>query len=185
MNTFDAVVSTGGENRPLDLSTLKLDRFRKNPIVAYQHGAASKPEGKMPIGKATDVRIEGGKLLARITFAKSSKLAQQVERLVGEKMIRGVFAYTVGGEVKRGRLVGAELASIAIVPIPADPKATISTGAPTPKTKRAKASAERQPRRFECIRRSELAKLATRFPERYEAMRRDWLRRGAPERRAL
>lgn len=106
----------------------KLDRYLKNPIVLYGHDTWS-----MPIGRASNVRVEEGKLKARLHFAseKANAKAEQVYLLMKENVIRAVSVgfkpgmravQTIDGKDTL-TLLGNELLEISVVPIPANPDA--------------------------------------------------------------
>lgn len=104
----------------------KLDRFRANPVVLYSHESH-----ELPIGRAENVRVEDGKLLATLVLAKDSARADEVWSLVQQGMLRGVSVgfrpQTTRFEKRDGREVFVlddnELIEISITPIPANPEA--------------------------------------------------------------
>jgi HK97 family phage prohead protease len=63
---FDFTISTGSVDRYGDTVKVdgwKLANFRKNPVVLWMHDGT-----KLPVGKASNIRIEDGKLKARVDF---------------------------------------------------------------------------------------------------------------------
>lgn len=64
--TIDFVISTASVDRYGDTIAAegwKLDAFRKNPVVLWAHDSSM-----LPVGKASYVRVEDGKLKARAEF---------------------------------------------------------------------------------------------------------------------
>jgi len=84
--TFTAIASTETKDRDGDImrvSGAKLKNFRKNPVVLFGHDDRS-----LPVAKATDIRVDGDKLLFKPKFATSdmNPFADQVF-----KMFKGGF----------------------------------------------------------------------------------------------
>lgn len=105
-----------------------LKRYKANPVVLYGHNSWS-----LPIGHASDVRIEDGKLLATLNFvdARANPQAEQVWQGILQGSLRAV---SVGFRSKAAKsqsigdrtvfvLSGNELIEISVVPIPANPEA--------------------------------------------------------------
>lgn len=105
-----------------------LRRYEANPVVLYGHNSWG-----MPIGHASNVRVEGEKLLATLNFvdARANPLAEQVWQGILQGSLRAV---SVGFRSKKGSmqnidgrdvfvLAGNELMEISVVPIPANPEA--------------------------------------------------------------
>lgn len=105
-----------------------LRRYEANPVVLYGHSSWG-----MPIGHASNVRVEGEKLLATLNFvdARANPLAEQVWQGILQGSLRAV---SVGFRSKKGSmqnidgrdvyvLAGNELMEISVVPIPANPDA--------------------------------------------------------------
>ncbi len=114
-----------------------LKRYKKNPVILWNHnrfessgwsmGGAVRPEDLLPIGRAENVRVEDGKLIAKIIFASAEAhpLAERVFQLFREKVLRAVSVGFRPGkvteELKNGRKVfrlsECELREISAVPI--------------------------------------------------------------------
>lgn len=105
-----------------------LRRYEANPVVLYGHNSWD-----MPIGHATNVRVDGDKLLATLNFvdARANPKAEQVWQGILQGSLRAV---SVGFRSKKGAmqnidgkdvfvLAGNELMEISVVPIPANPEA--------------------------------------------------------------
>lgn len=106
-----------------------LKRYLSNPVVLYGHNSYD-----MPIGFASNVRVEEGKLLATLNFVdeKATPMAERVWQGIKQGSLRAV---SVGFRTKNppavvdveGKqtlvLTGNELIEISVVPIPANPEA--------------------------------------------------------------
>lgn len=107
-----------------------LRAFKKNPIALFQHNSAQ------PIGTWEDVRVEEGKLVARLAIVKAgvSTIADMVRGMLEERVLRAV---SVGfrplkvepmrddeGKPTGGlRFIKQELLEISVVSVPANPQA--------------------------------------------------------------
>jgi HK97 family phage prohead protease len=135
--TVDCIASTDaidsyGES--VDQETWSLTRFVANPVVLFGHDAHA-----LPIGRASDVRVERGALRAKIHFASAAAnpLAEQCFQLVKEGALSAVSVGFVPGKVtteKRGGdsvvvLSDNELHEISVVPLPANPDALMRSKA--------------------------------------------------------
>jgi HK97 family phage prohead protease len=138
--SVDVIASTASLDAHGDIveQDFDLKRFEKNPVVLWNHNAFGMFDGStakdfLPIGRAESVSIKGGQLEARLVFAsaEANPLAEQVFRLMQEKILRAVsigfrpgdsVSETVDGK-KRFRLKGNELFEISVVPIPSNPDA--------------------------------------------------------------
>lgn len=111
----------------VDQKSLKLDRYRANPVILFAHDSRS-----LPIGMATDVAVKEGALRAKIHFADTPR-ANECLALVRQKMLRGVSIGFVPGrtvqEKRHGKdvtvLYDGEIHELSIVPIPANQDALI------------------------------------------------------------
>jgi HK97 family phage prohead protease len=140
--TIEVVACTSGVNNHsarVDAASWNLDRYALNPVVLYGHSDASdllsnvRPEDTMPIGKASNVRVEGDNLLASITFATEdiNPFAERVLRAFRGGYLNAVsvgflphsVTYEVVNDQEIAVLSGCELFEISIVPLPADPGA--------------------------------------------------------------
>lgn len=113
-----------------------LSRYEKNPIVLYSHAWEPnllenlRPEDTLPIGKASNIRVEGDSLLASITFATAdiNPFAEQVFRAFQGGYLNavsvGFHPHSVAFEIVDDReiavLSDCELYEISVVPVPAD-----------------------------------------------------------------
>jgi HK97 family phage prohead protease len=137
--TFDVVCCTAGVNQQgarVDNASWDLSRFASNPVLLYGHADHSgilenvRPEDTLPIGKASNVRVEGDSLLATIEFAPASvnPFAERVYQAFAGGYLNAVSVgfrpHTVAYETVAGREVAVlsdcELYEISVVPLPAD-----------------------------------------------------------------
>lgn len=105
-----------------------LRRYQANPVVLYGHNAWG-----LPIGHASDVRVEDQKLLATLHFVDAR--ANPTAEMIWQSVIQGSLrAVSVGFRSKSATmqningkdvfvLTGNELIEISVVPIPANPEA--------------------------------------------------------------
>lgn len=125
---IDVVASTAAEDSYGEVvaQQWKLERYLANPVVLYSHESR-----ELPIGRAENVRVEDGKLLATLVFATGTERAEEVWNLVQQGMLKGVSVgfrpHTTRWEKRDGReilvLDDNELLEISITPIPANPEA--------------------------------------------------------------
>jgi len=117
----------------------KLDRYEQNPVVLYRHNQSSgmfgslSAEETLPIGYASDVRVENGALEATLNFvtAEANPMAEKVWQQFQQGGIRAVSVgfrpHTVREEKRDDKevfvLADNELFEISAVPIPANPEA--------------------------------------------------------------
>lgn len=132
--SVDFVISTASVDRMGDTISVdgwKLETYRRNPVVLWAHDASM-----LPIGKASNVRVEDGKLKARAEFMP--KEISGMSNAVFE-MIRGGFlsatsvgfaplkyAFSDAPDRKHGiDFIEQELLEFSVVPIPANAEALI------------------------------------------------------------
>ena len=111
-----------------------LTNYRANPVVLWQHN----PD--QPVGRATDLVVEGDRIRARITFAPSgiSPKADEVRGLVKNGIVSGI---SVGFDVLDGepldpkkprsgqRFTKWELLECSFCSVPVDPGASVTARA--------------------------------------------------------
>jgi len=138
--TFDAIASTESVDRDGDIlraNGWKLKNFKKNPVVLWGHNASA-----LPIGKATDVRVENDKLIFTPQFASAemNPFADQVFQMFKAGFLKTFsvrFDPSKWEELppkdeknpysRRGReYKSQELLEISAVNIPANPEALVS-----------------------------------------------------------
>lgn len=120
-----------------------LARYRANPVILWSHGDAGGYFGEvpdlditLPIGYASDVSVEAGRLEATLNFVdeKANPLAAKVYEGIKQGSIRAVSAgwlpHDVRSELHDGEEVLVvsknELLEISAVAIPANPEAVLA-----------------------------------------------------------
>ena len=141
--TVTFVASTNDVDRHgtrLNQDNWKLDNFRNNPIIGYQHnvygdGLCEKPTPDDIIGKGKNIRVEEGKLLIDIEFKPEgrSEIADKVAEDVRDGFLNTVSVGFL--PVGEGRMIeekdgvevyhfdGQELLELSVVNIPSNAKA--------------------------------------------------------------
>lgn len=137
--SVDVIASTNTLDAHYDILEQDWDlrRYRKNPVVLWNHNSCmyvgARPKDLLPIGHASNVRVEEGKLKATLTFVdeKASELAEAVWQGFLQRSIRAVSVGFKPGKVTQELLNGRniyrlsenELREISVVAIPANPDA--------------------------------------------------------------
>jgi hypothetical protein len=116
--TFKVIISTSDEDRQgdsIDQSKWNLKNFESNPVVLWAHDYYS-----LPVGIATKIGVEGGKLVAEGKFAPAelNPFAGQVAKLYEAGFIKTTSVGYMQHE--DGSL---ELLEFSFVPVPANPYA--------------------------------------------------------------
>lgn len=107
--TFPVVASTGdvdSYDTILDPASWKLERYALNPVVLFSHD-----DDDLPIGTASNVRLEGDLLKADVTIvsAKAHPLADFVLNSVAEGALRGVSVGFLPGDYSVEEIEGKEV----------------------------------------------------------------------------
>ena len=87
------------DNTRVLLAGLKLDRFKKNPVMLYMHNRGEHSimaNGSEVIGRWDNIRIEGSKLLADAVFDESDEFSEKIANKVKDNFLR---AASVGVDV--------------------------------------------------------------------------------------
>jgi HK97 family phage prohead protease len=127
--SFDVVASSETIDSYGDIvkQDWRLDRFLSNPVVLFGHRS-----DELPIGKASNVRVEDGRLQMRVTLSKASERANEVFGLMSEDMIKAVsVGFRPGKRTFEKRENGSEvrvlsdneLLELSVVAIGANPDA--------------------------------------------------------------
>lgn len=124
------VASTEGVGRDgyiIDSTAWQLDAYRANPAVLWSHDYTGQ---RPPIGRAEQVWVEDGRLMADIRFDQDDEFAKQIEGKYRSGVLNAVSVGWDTQEVQpadapnvRGRITRAELLDISAVSIPGDPSA--------------------------------------------------------------
>lgn len=121
---FEVIASTEDVDRHGEIikqDGWQLDRYKKNPVILVNHCY----EVECIAGKATDVRIEGGKLIVRGVFAPN-EAGQEAQLLYEAGFLKTVsvgFIPLSWDQTNRDVITGAELLELSFVPVPANPEA--------------------------------------------------------------
>lgn len=135
----EVIISTSAlarDGHVLEPTGCDLTNYRANPVVLWQHN----PD--QPVGRATDLVVEGDRIRARITFAPSgiSPKADEVRGLVKNGIVSGI---SVGFDVQDGepldpkkprsgqRFTKLELLECSFCSVPVDPGAAVTARAQT------------------------------------------------------
>lgn len=141
--SFNVVASTDTIDGHGDIveQSFDLKRYKKNSVVLWQHNAfgtfdGSRAEDFLPIGRSENVKVEGGKLTAKIFIVKGDgpdSITEKIWRRVQQGVLRAVSIGFRPGKVteeqnlktgkKQLRLADNELFEISIVTIPSNPDA--------------------------------------------------------------
>jgi HK97 family phage prohead protease len=126
----DFVASTPDQDADGDIveQDFVFDRFLKNPVILFAHNSRA-----LPIGKAANVRVEGGVLRMTVQFAskKANPLAENVFLLIKEKILRAMSIGFIPRDIRREMkddkevwvLSQNELIESSVVPIPSNQNA--------------------------------------------------------------
>lgn len=104
----------------------RLDRYARNPVVLFCHDSRS-----IPVGTASMVRVQNGRLLARVTFATEDicEEAEECWRAVKAGLLRGIsvgflahaYRWEMDGDVERLVLDDLELLELSVCAVPSNP----------------------------------------------------------------
>lgn len=123
---FKIIVSTADVDRQgetVNQNGWDLTFYKMNPIVLWAHDYSS-----LPIGMATKIEVEDGKLVAEGKFAPAdaNPFAQQVRKLYDLGMLNATSVGFIPKEYdnkKDGQINKSELLEFSFVPVPANPMA--------------------------------------------------------------
>lgn len=130
----------------IDQASWKLERYAKNPVVFYNHnagpdgwlwGTGEKDTDRLPIARADNVRVEGGKLRATFVFPPQgvSERADDIWQCLVDKRLNAASVGFRCGRAEKDeglstakereiyRLFDCELFEISIVALPSNPEA--------------------------------------------------------------
>ena len=111
----------------LNLSGLDVSGYRKNPVVLWSHGRDER-RGDEPIGRAYNLRKEGGKLRAEVEWA-GDDFAQRIRRKVETGFLNAASIGWDPREINKRatppEVVRSEMLEFSIVAVPADTGALV------------------------------------------------------------
>lgn len=124
----------------------RLDRYAKNPVVLFCHNSRS-----IPVGTASMVRVENGRLVARVTFATADicEDAEACWKAVKAGLLRGIsvgflahaYRWESENDIERLVLDDLELLELSVCAVPSNPDTLAQRDALT--TLRAQAQRQR------------------------------------------
>lgn len=126
----DFVASTPDKDSQDDIveQDFLFERFFKNPVILFAHDRRS-----LPIGRAENVRVEGGLLRLTVVFASkaANPMAENVFLLIKEKILKAMSIGFIPRDIRRELRDGEEvwilsrneLIEASVVPIPANENA--------------------------------------------------------------
>lgn len=139
---FTFIASTDSPDRHrtvLNQSNWKLDNFRTNPIIGYQHNVygdmCNAPDPDDVVGKAKNAYVEDGKLMIDIVFDQENQTAKKIESKIERGFLNTVsVGFIELGDGHRGNeddgedkelyyFHGQELLEVSVVNIPSQPEA--------------------------------------------------------------
>ncbi len=139
--TFRFVCSTDTEDAHGDvlIQDWQLDRYKKNPVVLWNHGNGGSFFGDVsvdeyfPVGKASALKVEDGQLTADITIATAevNPLCERIYQGLKQGVLGAVSVGFLPGDIRYEKRDGIDVAvlshnelfEISIVPIPSNPDA--------------------------------------------------------------
>ena len=135
--TFTFTISSASIDRMGDTIAVagwKLDNFKRNPVVLWGHDGSM-----LPVGRATSVWVQGGKLKAKAEFASAavSQYAERVRGMIAAGFLTATsvgfaplkYAFSEDPLRKYGiDFLEQELLEFSVVGIPANPDALLDPG---------------------------------------------------------
>ena len=118
--TFEVAITTENLDRYQEVIKLdgwELDHYRNNPVVLWGHD-----HKLLPIGVATELFVQDGKLVARGKFAPHEQ-AQEIRRLYDLGIVRATSVGFIEKEREGNLITKAELLEFSFVSVPANPYA--------------------------------------------------------------
>jgi hypothetical protein len=115
-----AANSVARDNYDLDLGSLRVDNYLRNPVVLWAHDTR-----QPPIGRTRGIERVDGKIRAQFEFLEGDPFADRVRNAWDQGFIRAASISWGGGDISfldagRIRESNAELYEWSLVPVPAD-----------------------------------------------------------------
>jgi HK97 family phage prohead protease len=117
--TFEVVITSerlDRYNEVIKLDGWQLDDFLENPIVLWMH------DHMQPIGVATSLQKQDGKIIAQGKFAPNAK-GQEVRQLYDAGIVKAASVGFIPKEQEGNLITKAELLEFSFVSVPANPDA--------------------------------------------------------------
>lgn len=126
--TFEVIATSEDIDRhgeTIRIDGWDIENYLKNPIILFGH---SYDELEDVVGRATDIRFDGTKMIIKGTFAsaEANPKAQQLRKLYDEGIIKTVsvgFIPLERDQYNASVITKAELLELSFVPVPANPEA--------------------------------------------------------------
>lgn len=125
-NPLRFVLATEGlkdDGLDLRMDRVDLDRYRRNPVLMSMHNWST-----WPIGRVTDLEVDGGRLLGTLEFDEADPAAAEVGRKVRDGFISAVSIGFDASGARAGVPDSWTLLETSVVPIPLDPDALLESG---------------------------------------------------------
>jgi HK97 family phage prohead protease len=100
-----------------------LESFKRNPVLLVGHNYS-----EYPVGKATDISVQDGKLVFKAVFSEATQKAKEAYQLVKEGILSAFSVGFIPRDFDRADpsiITKAELLEISLVPVPANPEAVV------------------------------------------------------------
>lgn len=120
------IASTENADRDGDIivqSGWDLENFKNNPVILAHHNYHD-----FPIGQATEIAVENGKLMFKVLFSKATQQAREAYELIQEGVLRSFSVGYIPREFDpkdQNRTLKAELLEISVVAVPANAEAIV------------------------------------------------------------
>jgi HK97 family phage prohead protease len=126
--TFEVIATSEDIDRhgeTIRIDGWDIENYLKNPIILFGH---SYDELEDVVGRATDIRFDGTKMIIKGIFAsaEANPKAQQLRKLYDEGIIKTVsvgFIPLERDQYNASVITKAELLELSFVPVPANPEA--------------------------------------------------------------
>lgn len=115
--------ATDRDGEVIKQSGWDLSNFNRNPVLMLMHNYQ-----EFPVGKITDIGIEGGKLTFKAIFTEATQKAIEAYALVKEGILSAFSVGFIPREYDPNNnavITKAELLEISLVPVPANPDAIV------------------------------------------------------------
>lgn len=120
------IASTEAQDRDGEVilqSGWDLENFKKNPVILASHNYY-----EFPIGKATDIQVDNGKMIFKMVFSQATEKAKEAYQLVQEGILKSFSVGFIPREhdpMQPHMITKAELLEISLVTVPANPEALV------------------------------------------------------------
>ncbi len=102
----------------MNVNGLKLENYKKNPVLMFGH-----KHDVLPVGTAINIKIENGQLTFEPKFSEATQHSRDVKALWDEGVLKAVSIGFIPEEVVGNMFMSAELIEISVVNVPANANA--------------------------------------------------------------